>query len=90
MLNSTLIATERAMCCILENYQTKSGIKVPTVLQEHMGGISFIPFVHAKVAPKKGPKPEQFVPTPEQLAEMDSGAPSHLLTSHIRVPTMSG
>ncbi|KAL3906852.1 MAG: hypothetical protein SGPRY_010392, partial [Prymnesium sp.] len=27
MLNSTLIATERAMCCVIENYQTKSGIK---------------------------------------------------------------
>lgn len=34
MLNSTLIATERAMCCVIENYQTKSGIKVPPVLQE--------------------------------------------------------
>ena len=23
MLNSTLVATERAMCCLVENYQTK-------------------------------------------------------------------
>ena len=28
MLNSTLIATERALCCVIENYQTKCGIKV--------------------------------------------------------------
>jgi hypothetical protein len=74
MLNSTLIATERAMCCLIENYQTKSGIKVPQVLQEHMGGVTFIPFVSALPVPKKGPKPEQFVPTQEQLKEMDSGA----------------
>jgi len=73
MLNSTLIATERAMCCVLENYQTKSGIKVPAVLQEHMGGITFIPFVAPPEVPKKGPKPEQYVPTPEQIAEMDAG-----------------
>ena len=33
MLNSTLVATERALCCVLENYQTKCGIKVPDVLQ---------------------------------------------------------
>ena len=29
MLNPTLIATERAMCRVLENYQTKEGIKAP-------------------------------------------------------------
>ena len=61
MLNSTLCATERAMCCIIENYQTKSGIKVPPVLQPYMGGTSFIPYVSVPPAPKKGPKPEQCV-----------------------------
>jgi seryl-tRNA synthetase len=44
-LNSTLVATERAMCCILENYQTPEGVKVPEVLQPYMGGINFIPFI---------------------------------------------
>ena len=73
MLNSTLVATERAMCCILENYQTKCGIKVPEVLQEYMGGCAFIPFVNAMPVPKKGPKPVQFVPTPEQVDEVLEG-----------------
>ena len=29
MLNSTLCATERAMCCIVENYQEEDGVRVP-------------------------------------------------------------
>ena len=32
MLNGTLCATERTMCCILENYQTPEGVKIPEVL----------------------------------------------------------
>lgn len=36
MLNGTLCAVTRAICCILENYQTKEGIKIPKVLQEFM------------------------------------------------------
>jgi seryl-tRNA synthetase len=28
MLNSTLTATERTICCIIENYQTPEGIVV--------------------------------------------------------------
>ena len=32
MLNATLCATERTMCCILENNQTPEGVKVPKVL----------------------------------------------------------
>lgn len=42
-LNSTAIATGRALRGIIENYQQKDGsIKVPTVLQPHMGGIKKI------------------------------------------------
>ena len=38
-LNSTAIATGRALRAIIENYQEKDGsIKVPTVLQPYMGG----------------------------------------------------
>ena len=77
MLNSTLCATERALCCVIENYQTKCGIKVPDALVEYMGGATFIPFVTTMEKiygkPKKGPSPPQFVPTPEQIAEMDEG-----------------
>ena len=44
MLNSTLIATERAMCCLVETYQTPEGVNIPEVLQPFMGGIKFVPF----------------------------------------------
>ena len=38
-LNSTAIATERTMCCILENYQQEDGsIKIPEVLVPYMNG----------------------------------------------------
>ena len=38
-LNSTLIATERALIAIMENYQNKDGsITIPNVLQPYMGG----------------------------------------------------
>ncbi|MGD0175997.1 MAG: serine--tRNA ligase [Candidatus Bathyarchaeia archaeon] len=38
-LNSTLVATERALVAILENYQTKDGsITIPETLQVYMGG----------------------------------------------------
>eukprot|EP00483_Globobulimina_turgida_P009301 UN09320 len=45
MLNATLCATTRTICCILENYQTDDGIIVPDVLQPYMAGTKFIPFV---------------------------------------------
>ena len=45
MLNSTLTATERTMCCLVENYQTPDGCRVPEVLQPFMGGIDFLPFM---------------------------------------------
>lgn len=42
-LNSTAIATERTICCILENYQQEDGsIKVPEVLVPYMGGKTVI------------------------------------------------
>ncbi|KAJ1917001.1 Cytosolic seryl-tRNA synthetase [Tieghemiomyces parasiticus] len=50
-LNSTLCATERTLCGILENYQTPEGLNVPKVLQPYMGGVEFIPYV--KAAPKQ-------------------------------------
>lgn len=44
MLNSTLCATTRVICCILETYQDEEGIKVPEALQPYLG-TSHIPFV---------------------------------------------
>ncbi|MFX0003422.1 MAG: serine--tRNA ligase [Promethearchaeota archaeon] len=38
-LNATAIATERTICCILENYQNKDhSINIPEVLQRYMNG----------------------------------------------------
>jgi len=46
MLNATLCATERTICCILENYQTAQGVNVPDVLQPFMGGMKAMKFVN--------------------------------------------
>jgi len=56
MLNSTLCATGRAICCILENHQTPEGVKVPEVLVPFMGGIDFLPFVRGPMELTKGEK----------------------------------
>jgi len=51
MLNGTLCATQRTLCCILENYQTEEGVKIPPVLVPYMGGLDFIKYTHP--IPKK-------------------------------------
>lgn len=56
MLNSTLTATERTMCCILENYQKEDGVEIPEVLRNYMGGISFLPFKEPAGKESKGKK----------------------------------
>ncbi|XP_044498010.1 serine--tRNA ligase-like [Mangifera indica] len=56
LLNSTLTATERTICCILENYQKEDGVEVPEVLQPYMGGKTFLPFKTKPVAEAKGKK----------------------------------
>ena len=43
MLNSTLCASTRLICCICENYQNKKGINIPLALRSYTG-ISFLPF----------------------------------------------
>jgi seryl-tRNA synthetase len=43
-LNSTLVATERAIVAIMENNQTRDGtIEIPHVLQDYMNGQREIP-----------------------------------------------
>nr|GEU98300.1 serine--tRNA ligase [Tanacetum cinerariifolium] len=54
LLHSTLTATERTLCCNLENYQTAEGVNIPEVLQLYMGGKAFLPF---PVKEKKEKKP---------------------------------
>jgi seryl-tRNA synthetase len=45
-LNSTLSAIQRALCCVLENYQTEEGVVVPEVLRRFMPDEEeFIPWV---------------------------------------------
>ena len=55
-LNSTLCATGRGICCVLETHQTETGVKVPEVLIPFMGGIDFLPFVREKMEPSAGEK----------------------------------
>ncbi|TCD64894.1 Cytosolic seryl-tRNA synthetase [Steccherinum ochraceum] len=45
MLNGTLCATERALCCLVENYQTPEGLVIPEVLRPYMQGRDFLPWV---------------------------------------------
>jgi len=53
MLNCTLTATSRTLCCILENYQTNEGVTVPEILRPFILNKAVadnnwvIPFVHA-------------------------------------------
>jgi seryl-tRNA synthetase len=53
MLNSTLCATERALCCLVENYQTAEGVQVPRALVPFMLGQDFLPFVKASEEERK-------------------------------------
>ncbi|KAI8318910.1 serine-tRNA ligase [Martensiomyces pterosporus] len=48
-LNSTLCATERTLSCLVENYQTPNGLKIPAPLVPFMGGVEFIPFMKDSV-----------------------------------------
>ncbi|KAI1306235.1 seryl-tRNA synthetase [Xylaria venustula] len=44
-LNATLCATERTLCCVLENYQTPDGFVVPEVLRKYIPGqLEFLPY----------------------------------------------
>ncbi|KAL8972577.1 MAG: hypothetical protein Q9183_000470 [Haloplaca sp. 2 TL-2023] len=53
-LNATLCATERALCCVLENYQTESGVRVPEVLRKYIPGApDFI--AYSKEVPRNTP-----------------------------------
>jgi len=43
-LNSTLVATQRTLVALIENYQSSDGIIIPDVLQKYIGGNSIIKF----------------------------------------------
>lgn len=61
LLNSTLTATERIICCILENYQREDGVEIPKVLQPFMGGLDFLSFKQSPEAKSKKTKPKVFL-----------------------------
>ncbi|KAJ5812565.1 Cytosolic seryl-tRNA synthetase [Penicillium riverlandense] len=64
-LNATLCATERTLCCVLENYQTEDGFIVPEPLRKYIPGApEFLPFTKelpkdttSQKAKAKGNKP---------------------------------
>jgi len=56
MLNATLCATGRGICCLLETYQTPDGVIVPEVLRPYMAGKEFLPFVRGPPELSKGEK----------------------------------
>jgi|EP00670_Eutreptiella_braarudii_P003472 seryl-tRNA synthetase len=45
MLNSTLCAITRVMCCICETHQCAEGIQIPKNLQPYMGGMELMKWV---------------------------------------------
>ncbi|SBT31855.1 serine--tRNA ligase, putative [Plasmodium ovale wallikeri] len=45
LLNGTMVAAQRFLCCLLENYQNGEGIVVPEKLRPYMNNIEFIPFI---------------------------------------------
>uniref|UniRef100_A0A8C9LI11 serine--tRNA ligase n=1 Tax=Piliocolobus tephrosceles TaxID=591936 RepID=A0A8C9LI11_9PRIM len=45
LLNGTMVAAQRFLCCLLENYQNGNGIVVPEKLRPYMNNINFIPFI---------------------------------------------
>ncbi|KAI4254086.1 MAG: hypothetical protein LQ352_003305 [Teloschistes flavicans] len=75
-LNATLCATERALCCVLENYQTDSGVIIPEVLRKYIPGApDFIEY--SRKLPKdttsqkvkgKGPGPKPKLPATDDVA----------------------
>jgi len=56
MLNATLCATGRGICCLLETHQTPDGVVVPEVLRPYMAGKEFLPFVRGPMELTKGEK----------------------------------
>lgn len=67
MLNATLCATERTICCLLENYQCAEGVRVPEVLQPFMGGLKLLKFV------KERPLNINKIKTDKGQAKKDAG-----------------
>jgi len=94
-LNSTLTATERCLCCIMENYQTPDGMVVPEVLRKYIPGQpEFLPFIRelpkdttsAKVKAKAGDAkaPKQAKKAVEQGAGTAKVAPEGAVADKLK------
>ncbi|PYH94987.1 serine-tRNA ligase [Aspergillus ellipticus CBS 707.79] len=78
-LNATLCATERTLCCVLENYQKEDGIIVPEPLRKYIPGMpEFLPYT--KELPKdstsnksKAKQASKTVNSPEETAKKMEG-----------------
>lgn len=48
LLNCTLTAVQRTLCCLVETHQTEDGVRVPQVLQRYLppGMKDFVPYRH--------------------------------------------
>ena len=69
-LNSTLVATERAIVAILENFQKSNGtIEVPQVLRKYMGGQDTIPGPRTIVISGSDPRQRLAQSTPAPILE---------------------
>lgn len=74
-LNGTLCATERTLCCLLENYQKDDGIEVPEVLRKFIpGSPDFIPYT--KELPKESTSKKAAKPK-EKNPGAPAGGPKH-------------
>ena len=72
MLNGTLCAAQRTLCCVLENYQTPEGIRVPKVLQPFVGK-DFFPFLHPAPPAAEAPKSDKNKSTHEMKGNHTRG-----------------
>uniref|UniRef100_A0A0C9RZ24 serine--tRNA ligase n=1 Tax=Wollemia nobilis TaxID=56998 RepID=A0A0C9RZ24_9CONI len=68
LLNSTLTATERTICCILENYQKEDGVEIPKALRPFMLDIDFLPFKNGPANESKAKKQKPKVVPAEDLS----------------------
>lgn len=75
-LNGTLCATERTLCCLLENYQKEDGIEVPEVLRKFIpGSPDFIPYT--KELPKETVSQKKAAKPKEKAGSAPAGGPKH-------------
>eukprot|EP01018_Ginkgo_biloba_P027167 Gb_22553 [translate_table: standard] len=74
LLNSTLTATERTICCILENNQKEDGVEIPKALRPFMLDIEFLPFQNAASKESKTKKTKPKLAPGEEKNTVDNGS----------------